>query len=70
MKEFCTERQVDLEVELEAGEYVILPRTSGCSFNKIHNDPEEQVPLLDSNGDLSILAQVAVNDVFRRLDNI
>ena len=30
MKEFSAERQVELDVELEPGEYVILPRTSGC----------------------------------------
>jgi hypothetical protein len=30
MKDFSAERQVELDVELEPGEYIILPRTSGC----------------------------------------
>jgi hypothetical protein len=32
MKEFQTERQIELDVELDKGEYLILPRTSGCGI--------------------------------------
>jgi hypothetical protein len=34
MKDFSAERQVELDVELEVGEYIILPRTSGCSLKR------------------------------------
>ena len=32
MRDFVVERQVELEVELEPGEYIIMPRTSGCGI--------------------------------------
>lgn len=32
MKEFQCERQIELEIELDVGEYVVLPRTSGCGI--------------------------------------
>jgi hypothetical protein len=33
-KEFAIERQVELEVNLEPGEYVVVPRTTGCNLRK------------------------------------
>ncbi len=32
LKDFAIERQVELEVNLEPGSYIILPRTTGCTL--------------------------------------
>jgi calpain-15 len=34
LKEFSVERQVEFDVELEPGEYIIVPRSSGCSLQR------------------------------------
>lgn len=70
MKEFSQERQVELDVELEAGEYIILPRTSGCTMRRLPNARSEYIKMIDSNGDLHPLVDLTVKDIFRRLDKI
>lgn len=70
MKEFSAERQVELDVELEAGEYLILPRTSGCTLKRPPAAKSEYVKLLDGNGDLNPLADLIIRDIFRRLDKV
>lgn len=70
MKEFSQERQVELDVELEAGEYVILPRTSGCTMRRLPNAKSEYIKMIDANGDLHSLVDLIVKDIFRRLDKI
>lgn len=35
LKDFATERQVELEVTLEPGSYIVLPRTTGCSLKRL-----------------------------------
>lgn len=69
MKEFAAERQVELDIELDPGEYVILPRTSGCTLRRTPNAKQEYIKLLDeSSGDLHPLAELQIKDIFRRLD--
>jgi len=41
MKEFTSERQVELDVDLEPGEYIILPRTSGCNLRRPNSAKNE-----------------------------
>lgn len=70
MKEFSAERQVELDVELEAGEYLILPRTSGCTMKRPPAAKSEYIKLLDGNGDLNPIAELCIRDIFRRLDKV
>ena len=70
MKEFSAERQVELDVELEAGEYLILPRSSGCTLKRPPAAKADFIKLLDSNGDLNPLAELIIKDIFRRLDKV
>ena len=67
MKEFSQERQAELDVELEPGEYIILPRTSGCTLRRPQNAEKQHIKLLE-NGDLNPLAELCIKDIFRRLD--
>lgn len=68
MKEFTQERQVELDVELESGDYIILPRTSGVALRRPQNAQSENIKLLDKNGDLHPLVDLTIKDIFRRLD--
>lgn len=70
MKEFSAERQVELDVELEPGEYLILPRTSGCTMKRPPAAKSEYIKLLDNNGDLHPVAELCIRDIFRRLDKV
>lgn len=33
-KDFQTERSIELELVLEAGQYIVVPRTSGCNLKR------------------------------------
>lgn len=35
LKDFATYREVELEVILEPGSYIVLPRTTGCSLKRL-----------------------------------
>jgi hypothetical protein len=70
MKEYSIERQIELDIELDAGEYIILPRTTGTGLKRPQNAKSENIKLLDSNGDLHPLAELMVNDLFKRLDKV
>jgi hypothetical protein len=70
MKEFTAERQVELDVELEPGEYIILPRTSGTILRRPMSAKSEYIKLLDGSGDLHPLADLCIKDIFRRLDKV
>lgn len=66
--DFEFERQTELEITLEAGSYIILPRTSGCSLRKNSGTPNEEAPLLDREGNLSPNFKSCINDIFRKFD--
>lgn len=70
LKEFQAERQSELDIELEEGDYIILPRTSGCTLRRPLNAPSEFIKLIDSNGDLHPLVELTVRDIFNRLDSV
>lgn len=70
LKEFQAERQSELDIELEEGEYILLPRTSGCTLRRPLNAPSEYIKLIDSNGELHPLVELTVKDIFNRLDSV
>lgn len=71
MREFATERQVELEVELPPGEYVVLPRTSGCGLIRPKSAKKESMNLIDPRTkELTHIAELTIKDIFRRLDKI
>jgi len=81
MHEFAIERQIAfkpidpknpwVEKELEPGEYIVLPLTSGCSIQR----PEfakrvKKIQLLGKDGQLTPIAALTARDIFRRLDSV
>ena len=57
-------------MELEPGEYIIVPRTSGCSLQRPKSASFENIRILNDEGKLNSLVARAINDVFRRLDRV
>ena len=56
---------------LEPGEYVVVPRTTGCNLRKPDSQRSDPLPsLLTPSGDLHPLATLALHDLFRRLDTL
>lgn len=71
VREFRIERQVELELELEAGEYVIIPQTTGCQMRKMDDAGSGSISrLINGSGELHPIADMAVRDLFKRLDKI
>lgn len=68
LKDFVVDRQCELEVNLEPGSYIILPRTSGCLLKRPDNAPAQNVNLINSQGKLSELLETTLEEVFRKFD--
>ena len=67
-KDLVMDRQCELEVTLDPGAYIVLPRTTGCLLRRPVDLPSESVSLLSPSGSLSELAESTINDVFRKFD--
>lgn len=59
-----------MDIELDQGEYLILPRTSGCNLKRPPAAKAEYIKILDGNGELNPLAELVIRDIFRRLDKV
>jgi calpain-15 len=68
LKDFVIDRQVELEVNLEPGSYIILPRTTGCLLKRPDNAAQQNVSLLNGAGKLSDLLDTTLDEIFRKFD--
>ncbi len=60
-----------MDLELEQGEYVIVPRTTGCNLRKPEGIKIEKIPqLLTASGDFHPLVELMLKDLFRKLDKL
>ena len=68
VKDYAIERQSELEIRLEPGSYIVLPRTTGCLLNKKPESEPESKALIDENGDLTTLMESIIIDLFNRYE--
>jgi len=68
LKDFGIERQVELELTLEAGSYIILPWTTGCMLWRPVDAGDDHIQLIDSWGNFDELFESAVQDIFWKFD--
>jgi hypothetical protein len=68
LKDFVQDRQCEIEVNLEPGSYIILPRTTGCHLKRPDTSPTEKVDLLNSNGKMHDYLETTIEEVFRKFD--
>ena len=64
LKDFAIERQVELELMLEPGSYIILPRTTGCTLRRPTEALDENVDLVDSKGEFNEMLESTISDIF------
>eukprot|EP01017_Pseudomicrothorax_dubius_P043528 TRINITY_DN7268_c0_g4_i1.p1 TRINITY_DN7268_c0_g4~~TRINITY_DN7268_c0_g4_i1.p1 ORF type:complete len:818 (-),score=145.97 TRINITY_DN7268_c0_g4_i1:98-2551(-) len=67
-KEIQFERQVEMELYLSPGSYIILPRTTGCTLKRSYDAKLPPIALLTRNGELTKLAECGIIDIFRKFD--
>jgi calpain-15 len=67
-QDFEIARQAELEIVLEPGSYIVLPKTSGCLLKRPHDAPMERIKLLTAKGELTDLADSTLSDIFRKFD--
>lgn len=68
VREMQFERQVDLEVDLDPGSYIVLPKTSGCTLRRPSDAVNENIKMLDKNRRLNELVHSTILDIFRKYD--
>lgn len=57
-----------MELILEAGQYLVVPRTTGCALKRPEGAEQEQVNLIDSKGEMNILFESTISDIFNKFD--
>ena len=67
-KDLVFDRQCEMELDLDPGSYIILPRTTGCTLRRPPDAVPEKVNLLNRRGQLSELAESTISDIFRKFD--
>lgn len=67
-QDFEIGRQTELEIVLEPGSYIVLPKTSGCLLKKPTDAPMERLKLMTTKGELTDMAESTIADIFRKFD--
>ena len=70
MKDYSNERQIEVDLELDTGDYLVVPRCSGCTLRRPANAKNLNIKLMTRDGNLHYLAELAIKDIFRRLDKV
>ncbi|MEE4247836.1 MAG: hypothetical protein V2I33_20755 [Kangiellaceae bacterium] len=71
VKENVLERQAEIELELDPGQYVIVPRTSGCAMGRPPPTRSEVEDLVDESRNPPIPSPLylsTIRDLFRKYD--
>ena len=69
LKENDIQRQVELEVDLDAGEYFIVPRTTGCYLSRPPEAEADNQKLIE-NGVMNKFLVSTIKDIFRKHDMV
>ena len=68
-KNFSRDRQVELEVELNPGRYIVIPRSTGALMSKpVSWNDKPATPLTDKEGQLTKAFESVIEDIFRKFD--
>lgn len=79
LKDFVQDRQCEIEVNLEAGSYIILPRTTGCllqdpkSQNESNSRSRDQDQFTETRYKTPVLTALfksTVEDIFNKFDTL
>ncbi len=68
IKELQFERQIELEVDLDPGFYIILPKSTGCTLKRPVDAVTENIKMIDKNRRINELVHSTIVDIFRKYD--
>jgi len=67
-KDFTIGRSANVELILEPGSYIVVPRTSGCSIRRPEGAEADTILLMDSVGTFHPLFISTIKDIFNKFD--
>ena len=53
---------------LDAGSYIVVPRTTGCNLRRPDDAEAEALRLMDSQGNFHPIFSSTINDIFNKFD--
>jgi hypothetical protein len=62
LKDFMQDRQCEMEVNLEPGSYIVLPRTTGCTLRR----PEDAKKSTDKKSIVRVLVPAGSRDSLQK----
>lgn len=67
-KDYLVQRDIEVELILEPGQYLVVPRTTGCSLKRPEDAEPEQVKFMDHQGTFHPLFDATISDIFNKFD--
>jgi len=67
-KDYSIQRDSTMEMVLEPGNYIVVPRTSGCNLRRPEWAEAESIKLMDSAGDFHPMFSSTITDIFNKFD--
>ncbi|CDW86928.1 calpain family cysteine protease containing protein [Stylonychia lemnae] len=67
-KEYLVQRNVECELILEPGHYIVLPKTTGCALKRPDHAEIESIKLVDHNRQFTPLFMSTLKDLFLKFD--
>jgi hypothetical protein len=67
-KDYSMSRDIECEHVLEAGQYIVVPRTTGCGLRRPDNAEAEAIKLMDNAGNFHPDFSATIIDVFNKFD--
>lgn len=61
-------RDCEVELVLEPGSYIVVPRTTGCGIKRPNDAESVNMPLLNEQGEPNELLDSTIDDIFKKFD--
>ena len=68
LRDLVNERDTEIDVILDPGSYIIIPRTTGCSLKRLTDEKTENIKLLKENEQIDKRFESTLRDIFRKFD--
>ena len=70
LRDLVNEKESELEVTLDPGSYIIIPRTTGCTLRRPVEAKFEDIKLIKEDGLIDERFDSTLKDIFRKFDKI
>lgn len=59
---------MEVELILEPGSYIVVPRTTGCGLRRPEGAETESIKPIDGSGNFNSMFASAIEDIFKKFD--